>query len=118
MARRPAGERRPKAAALAAFYDYARKDGWHLNSRAWPHYVCIRINDTGRTEVAVVQVAKHRGRRLRSAQHEVMLLLSTAGIPCYLYNPEDGMQEFQIINTTSRGIKGESVELKEFSDSQ
>lgn len=111
MARKPAGERRPKAAAAREFYDYATKEGWSVSNRAWPDYFCIRLDRNGRTQVAVVEVAKHRGRKVKSAQHQLMLILQTAGIPCYRFTPDSGLQEFQIMNPTSRGIKGDSVDV-------
>jgi hypothetical protein len=90
MPRNPSPQRRPKSPADAAFHDQAKAGGWTITRRAWPDWWCTRTNEQGDTEVAAVEVLRHRGRKVKREQRAVMRILAAAGIPCYQWSPEHG----------------------------
>jgi len=77
----------PKNAAESACYDALTADGWKLTKRGWPDFFCVK---DGR--VAAVEVKPHKRSPLKRNQAVVMGLLSRAGIDCYKWTPDGGME--------------------------
>lgn len=103
MPRRPRPERRPANAAEGAFFDEATRDGWIVTKRGWPDFFCTRFNEqTGKVEVAVVEVRGSKGRRIKRAQRELLTILSLVGVPCFQWDAEHGWVEWSLETKNSK----------------
>jgi hypothetical protein len=88
--RLPNPSRRPKNWAEGLFYDEAVKVGLRPSKRGWPDFVLF--DEDGELAMCV-EVKPHRGRRLKREQHAVMKALAKAGVPCYRWAPDSGLQK-------------------------
>lgn len=89
--------RRPKNPAEAEFFDSAASDGWLLTKRGWPDFFLKRGN-----QVCCVEVKPASSRALRREQARVMAALITAGIPCFVWSPDGGLQR---VSLGERGLQ-------------
>lgn len=82
--------KRPKNEAEGLFFDKITAEGWTATKRGWPDFFCI--NDAG--EFCCVEVKPRKSDRLKNDQVSIMRCLSQAGVKCYKWTPDGGLEEF------------------------
>ena len=82
-----AGVRKPKNRAEGECFDLLRKNGWTPTKRGWPDFFCLKDG-----KVCAIEVKPHKGSLLKQNQIAVMGILSSFGIPCYLWSPDGGFE--------------------------
>ena len=90
MPRRPSSVRlkeSPKNAAEGMFYRFMKERGWEMVRRGWPDLLCVKGQ-----RVALVEVKRKRGHRLKASQLYVLSLLASRGVECYRWDPQGGFQ--------------------------
>jgi len=81
------GSRLPSNDAEAAFYRWAKNEGWVVSKRGWPDFNCYRGKD-----FMVVEVKRRRGDNPLKHQAQVMTALQELGVPCHLWSPDGGLR--------------------------
>lgn len=70
-----------------AFAALARSEGWAVTKRGWPDFICRRDG-----ELMVVEV-KGRNDGLSYEQWQMIRDLRAAGIPTFVWNPDEGYSQ-------------------------
>lgn len=83
--------RRPKNQYEAQFFDLAATAGWVLTTRGWPDFF-LKLGD----QVCVVEVKPAKSRAFRQEQARVLGALSGAGIPCFCWSPDGGLEKVTV----------------------
>jgi hypothetical protein len=96
--------RRPKNATEAEFFDAAAEGGWVLSTRGWPDFFLKQGE-----HVCVVEVKPASSRGFRQEQARVLGALAEAGIPCFCWSPDGGLQR---VSMGVRGLQLEDVDVK------
>jgi len=78
-----------RAALLAedAFVEAA--EGWEIHRNGWPDFLCV----AGKRAIAVEVKSGNAG--LTREQSEVMNVLASSGISCYVWHPSRGLTLYQ-----------------------
>lgn len=96
--------RRPKNPTEAEFFDAAAAGGWVLSTRGWPDFFLKQGN-----AVCCVEVKPASSRAFRREQARVLGALSEAGIPCFCWSPDGGLQR---VSVGERGLQLEDVDVE------
>jgi hypothetical protein len=96
--------RRPKNPTEAQFFDHAADAGWVLTGRGWPDFF-LKQGDT----VCAVEVKPASSRAFRREQARILGALSKAGIPCFCWSPDGGLQR---VSVGERGLLLEDVDVE------
>jgi hypothetical protein len=96
--------RRPKNATEAEFFDAAAAGGWVLSTRGWPDFFLKQGE-----HICVVEVKPASSRGFRREQARVLGALAGAGIPCFCWSPDGGLQR---VSVGVRGLQLEDVDVK------
>ena len=95
---RGVSQRELKNPAENECYKLLRSQGWQVTKRGWPDFIAYK-----KDQVIVVEVKKNSAHSLRQSQWRVFKQLGQAGIPCYKYTPERGMELAFCDEETARG---------------
>ena len=79
--------RRAATAAEDAFVHLA--EGWEVHRNGWPDFLCVVEGQPVAVEV------KSGNGRLTKEQCEVMNVLASSGISCYVWHPDQGLTLYQ-----------------------
>lgn len=96
--------RRPKNPTEAEFFDAAAEGGWVLATRGWPDFFLKQGE-----HVCAVEIKPASSRAFRQEQARVLGALSEAGIPCFCWSPDGGLQR---VSVGVRGLQLEDVDVK------
>jgi Holliday junction resolvase len=80
--------KRPKNEAEGMFFDIAKEAGFTATKRGWPDFFCV--DDDG--HVCCVEVKPRSTDNLKSDQAQIMKYLSRAGIKCFKWSPDGGLE--------------------------
>jgi len=72
-------------------------DGWEIARRGWPDYLCWKDG-----KVIAVEVKPRRHHALRRDQRKIMFYLQEAGVPCYRWSPDTGLQSVRITESDGK----------------
>ena len=61
--------------------------GWLVTKRGWPDFACFKGKN-----LALVEVKPKLGHRLKRDQFRLLTALSSLGIKCFLWTPDEGLQ--------------------------
>lgn len=102
--------RRPRNATQAQFFDLAAEAGWALSTRGWPDYF-LKLGNS----VCCVEVKPASTRNFRPEQVRVLAALVGAGIPCFCWSPDGGLEK---VTVGDKGVQlvVVDVEVKELLD--
>lgn len=96
--------RRPKNPTEAQFFDEAAEAGWTLSTRGWPDFF-LKLGST----YCVVEIKPASSRNFRQEEARVLGALSEAGIPCFCWSPDGGLER---VSVGEGGLQLEVVGVK------
>lgn len=102
--------RRPRNTNQAHFFDLASEAGWTLSTRGWPDYF-LKLGNS----VCCVEVKAASSRNFRPEQVRVLAALSQAGIPCFCWSPDGGLEKV-VMGDRGLSLVVVDVEVKELLD--
>lgn len=68
------------------FQSMMEAKNWTVTKQGWPDFICYRDN-----HLILVEVKKHRGRRLKKEQRKLMVALARRGIKCYRWTARENI---------------------------
>lgn len=80
----------PKNKTEAAFIEAAGRAGYAVYKRGWPDFLITNGN-----RICAVEVKPHN-HGLRGPQITVMKLLTSRGVPCFVWTPTTGFDPFEV----------------------
>lgn len=89
--RKPVERTCPINSAEAKLYAGLEEQGWQIDRKGWPDFLCVRGEEVFCVEVK--SPGKTKLRRANSRQIEVMEVLSRF-FPCYVWTPDGGFRPY------------------------
>jgi len=78
--------RKLKNQAERAFQEWAEHRGITVSKRGWPDFFCLTADG-----IMLVEVKKTAKTNLKRSQRLVLTRLARFGIPCFRWDPDDGL---------------------------